>query len=228
MRPAALAVLVFAALAVPAQAEPIGFDGFCGAPARITFETGGPEFPIVPGVRFLFESIPGAPNWFAGVPTRVGGGFLYGPPFDRQAYGNLVASTNPLSWSHMAIVFTTPQRAVGAFVGSIPNFLDTSSTQLTVRVRAAAGTLLEEQTVAVPQLGEPPVFVGFHNEAGIARIEWRNDSGGFFAVDNVLYGAPASDCPATLEIPTASGWGLLLLGLGLAALALQRLKPQDH
>ena len=76
---------------------------------------------------------------------------------------------------------------------------------------------------AVPPLGEAPTFVGFHDDPGIARIEWLNDSGGFFGVDNVLYGAPASDCAATLEIPTASRWAMALLALGLATLALRRL-----
>jgi|CXWL01.1.fsa_nt_gi hypothetical protein len=221
--PVALVLVLGALVAAPTSAEPVGPDGFCGAPARIDFETGIPQIPLIPGVRFLFESIPGAPDWFAGVPTRVGSGFLYGPPFDAQAYGNLVASTNPLSFSHMAIEFTTPQRTVGAWVGSIPNFLETSTTVLTVRVRDAGGLLLDQLTVPVPPLGEAPSFVGFHDEAGIARIEWLNDSGGFFGVDNVLYGAPASDCVATLEIPTASRWAMALLALGLATLALRRL-----
>lgn len=218
-----LAATAIWAVAAPALGEAIGPDGFCGAPRRVDFETGGPEFPIVPGVRFLFESIPGAPNWFAGVPTRVGGGFPYGPPFGAQAYGNLVATSNPPAWSRMAIQFTPPQRVAGAFVGAIPNFLDLSATVVTVQARDASGLLLDELTVPVPAEGEPPRFVGFHDEAGIARLEWRPANAGFFGVDNVMIGVPASDCPATIAVPALSTWGLGLLGLGLAWVALRRL-----
>lgn len=215
--------LALAGGAAPARAEVIGPDGFCGAPTRIDFETGGPEFPLVPGVRFLFESIPGARNWIAGVPTRVGGGFVAGSPFGAQAYGNLVASTTPLSWSAMAVELNPPHAAVGAYVGSIPNFLDTSTTVVTIQARDAAGLLLDETTVAVPALGEAPRFVGFAAVGPISRLEWRPGNPGFLGVDEIRFGPAAGDCPRTIEVPTASAWGLGLLALALLGLALRRL-----
>lgn len=223
LRLRALLGLVMTLASGPVRAEVIGPDGFCGVPARIDFETGGPQFPLVPGVRFLFESVPGASNWLAGVPTRVGGGFLAGPPFGSQAYGNLVASTTPLSWSGMAIQFTPPQAAVGAYVGSIPNFLDTATTVVTVQARDAAGLLLDETTVGVPALGEPPWFVGFAEVGPISRLEWRPGNPGFLGVDEIRYGLASSACSPTLEIPTVSTASLVLLALALVAVALRRM-----
>ena len=157
-----------------ASAAPIAAADFAPGASVITFETGTTADPIIPGVNFVNTG---------GFSGSAAADFV-GPEFGNQAYSNTVGGT----FADLAIVFTTPQPAVGAWVGKITNFLNNPAEQMTLRVYGASG-LLESQSVTLPLTLNVPTFAGIARPEGITRVEWIGNNTGFFAIDNVTYGA---------------------------------------
>jgi len=198
-----LASLVFALapamLGNPAAAVPIGPGAFAPGATVVDFEgQSSTALPSVPNLEFVREGNPNQPGWLAGSAPFIDS--LFG----ENLYGNLVST----SFSDLAVEFTTPVGAAGAWVGQIQNFLDTSAPSLTVAAFGLGGALLEEVVVDLPAPNTGPVFVGFAATDGIARLEWRGGNTGFFGVDDITFG----DAAPSAAIPEPSAALLFLLG----------------
>jgi hypothetical protein len=159
-----------------ARAVSITPSDFAPGASVITFETGTTAPPTIPGVAFIE---------FGGFGGSSSAKFV-GAEFGNQAYGDLVGST----FTDLAIQFTTPQPAIGGWVGKITNFLNNAADQMTLKVYGPTTTnLLETLPVTLPSQLDVPVFAGIARPEGIARIEWVGGNTGFFGIDNVKYGA---------------------------------------
>jgi len=181
-------------------------NAFSPSDSVITFEGDSTNLPNIPGVQFPFSAIIGG-SGFGGVAPTVTNGL-----FGRQVYGNLLY---PGGYSDLAITFSSPQEAVGAYAGKAGDSTNKMASSLQVRVFDASNNLLDSTTLVLNPVigGKPFSFVGFYEPAGISRIEWLGGNTGFFGVDNVTYGA------ATPE-PTS----LTIAGLGIALLLSRRRK----
>jgi hypothetical protein len=167
--------------AAPAAVTTIAPGDFLPSPGVITFETGSTGLPSVPGVSLLNTGQFGASASF------------YNGFFGNQVMANLVGTT----FTDLGAVFASPVQAVGAWMGKIPNFLNTHAPAVTVKIYDASTTLLYENSVVLPNVGTTPVFFGARSTTPIARIEWLGNDTGFFAVDNVTYGNAVPE-PAAL------------------------------
>jgi hypothetical protein len=156
---------------------------FAAADPIITFETGSTGLPSVAGVGF--------PDNFNGNTGFGGDATFQTDLFGSQLYGNLVSS----KYSDLAITFATPVAAVGAYAGKQHGFTGVAPASLEVRVLDAANNVLESTTLTLNPTpgGRPASFVGFSEPGGISRVEWLGNNGGFFGVDNVVYGAVAPE-----------------------------------
>jgi len=172
-------------------------NAFSPSNSVMTFEGIG-SFNI-PGVQF--------PSNFNGTTGFDGDGSTSTDLFGSGIYGNLFSSTD--HYSDLAITFSSPQQAVGAYAGKVHNFLNKNASSLRVSVFDASNNLLDTTTLALnPVIGGQPIsFVGFYEPAGISRIEWAGGDTGFFGVDNVTYGTTAPE-PTSLTI---AGVGIALL-----------------
>jgi hypothetical protein len=154
----------------------------------ITFETGTTELPTVSGVSFD----PGPQD--AGDATFVGSNFH---AFGNQYFGNLHVGSN---YTYLAIAFSTPQPAVGAFLLRASNGPLTS---LISTVFGPNGQPIDSTTTPLAAFGAPSSqlpFVGYYQPAGISEIEWSYPTGqaSFFGVDSVVFGAAVPEPDSAL------------------------------
>ncbi|MCV2350676.1 PEP-CTERM sorting domain-containing protein [Paucibacter sp. Y2R2-4] len=163
----------------------------------VTFETGTTALPEVPGLNFV-SSIPASGTWFAAAGNFPGF-------FGDQGASNLVSA----SYSDIAVNFANSQYVVGAWLGNIPNFTQTSVSSLTVEVFGAQAVSLGSFQVAIPAGIGQSVFFGVASTEGIQRVEWRGGNVGFFGLDNLSYQAQ--------PVPEPSSAALLLSGAALLA-----------
>jgi hypothetical protein len=173
----AFVLLPLSFLTAGAHASQIITPGsFVNNPSIISFETGTTGLPTVPGVPFLNEG-GNWPGWFVG--SANSSGF-----FGRQGWSNLVS----LSYSDLGLRFAVPQQAVGAWLGIIPNFTNTTPDVVEVRFLDSLNNVLASLPTALPQSFGSPVFVGILANEGITRVEFLGGNTGFFGVDNVTFG----------------------------------------
>lgn len=179
-------------------------NDFSPSDSVITFQNASTALPYIPGVQF--------PDNFNGTTGFSGTAAVNSDLFGSQIYGNEVAG-NFVNFSDLAIVFSSPQPAVGAYAGKITNFLNKSPSSLQVSAFDASNNLLDSTTLELNPVpgGTPISFVGFSEPAGISRIEWSGGNGGFFGVDNVTYGTAVPE-------PTS----LTIVGLGMVFLLSRR------
>ena len=192
--------VTLASVAAIAEAAPILSPAEFDASATvITFE-GSLSLPVVPGVTFVNTSPPDSP-WFMG---SVGTTVSF---FGTNGMANLVSTT----YSDLAIVFASPVDAVGAWVGNVPDFRNSTVASVTVRALDSSSNVLETAVVPLSPANGTPTFFGFSSATGISRIEWLGGNSGFFAVDNVTFGDVAvAPEPASMLL-----FGTALLGAGV-------------
>jgi len=164
--------------------------------------------PVIPGV-----SIPLA--------DAYSGSFNGNPPPNTYVFGQQFLSNvaNGGVNTFLTINFTSPQAAVGAYL------VETDSRVSTVISTVYNANQQVEESVTTPLAGvDAPVsrlpFVGFSEAQGISSIVFSfpppvfpNTQGGFFGVDNVVYGA----------VPEPNS-----IGFAVCALALGRRKHRTH
>jgi hypothetical protein len=137
---------------------------FSNSDPIITFETGSTALPSVPGVQFA-----GGDATFSYYSFQC---------FGSQYFGDL-------NEGNLDIYFSNAQQAVGAYIvnaqygsGVIETVYDQSN------------NVIESESALFPPWGYPPVFLGIGEpSAQIYRVEWQCIGGGYFGVDNVIYGA---------------------------------------
>ena len=143
---------------------------FSSSDPVITFETGSTGLPGVPGVQFSGGV---ASFYWPSTPPPIFGG---------QYFGNLSGPT------YLDIYFDQPQQAVGAYLVGANPFNGISGV-----IQVAydqSNNIIEMEPQIGATWGSPPVFLGIGEPtAQIYRVEWRNVGGGYFGVDNVIYGA---------------------------------------
>jgi hypothetical protein len=148
----------------------------------ITFETGSTNLPTVPGVIFNPGQQDGGDATFANSRLHT---------FGNQYFGDLDGGDFLNAQSYLAISFSTPQPAVGAYlikassIGSLTSLIST--------VYGINGQPIKSVTTPLAPFDAPTSqlpFVGFYEPAGISEIEWSYPAGhaGGFGVDNVVYG----------------------------------------
>jgi hypothetical protein len=213
MKPIATHLFALLALAtVQAHASTTQVDAtyFATKSQMIDFETGEyQQPPNVPGVQFAQEVFP---STFYG--SRSGG--LFG----TYGYANIVSDPygNP-KFTDLAINFTTPVSAVGAWVGDIWNFLGSNESLVTVSLFDTNHNLLAQNDVNLSGIGTP-VFLGFSSSENIGRIEWNGENGGFFAVDNLMFDQISA-------VPNPSAWMLFAAGLVVIRLMPKRARHRQ-
>src|SRR5439155_12556341 len=80
-----------------------------------------------------------------------------------------------------------PQQGVGAYIIDGSPF--DSVVGVTEVVYDRSNNVIETASAMYPSWGSPPVFLGIGEPtAQIYRVEWQYIGGGYFGVDNVVYG----------------------------------------
>jgi hypothetical protein len=172
-----------------AQAVPIQASEVCAGSTVVDFETGSTLLRTVAGMTYAFGGLNGQPDWFDGDAPPVNMSPFGGAFFEQQIMANLVG----LSFSHLAVAFSPPVEAFGAYTGAIAA-APTLPHTLTIGAFDVHGTLISSEIVPLSQPGTPAAFHGLSYLPGIARVEWRGGNAGFFGVDNLTFG---DSCVAT-------------------------------
>jgi hypothetical protein len=154
----------------------LGPEAFGTSAELIDFETGTTALPVIPGIEFLDHG-PRDGRWFGGTAGAVSNFF------GIQAFVNTVSTT----YGNLGLVFEQPVHRVGAYIGVVDGYTHEWPEQVVLAVYDAVGNVIYQSGVGVPNVGEPPLFVGVESNAGIARVEWLGYDSGFFAVDNIMY-----------------------------------------
>jgi hypothetical protein len=203
---------------VKAQIVPIQPSDICAGATVVDFETGTTLLPSVPGMTYAFGGINGQPDWFTGDAAGVNMSPFGGLFFGRQVMANIVGFT----FSDLAVAFSPPVQAFGAYAGAIPS-APTLPAALTIRAFDSHGTLVSSSIVPISQPGTPAAFYGLSYGPGIARVEWRGGNMGFFGVDNLTFGR---SCAVTAVVPIPVGGQMMLWAATLVILiiAYQRFK----
>jgi hypothetical protein len=184
-------------LAVQASATPISIGSFAADAKVITFETGTANPPTIAGVHFANDGV------------NFGGSCAHhftDAQFGQEGYANLLNG----KFTDLGISFDTPVQAVGGWAGKGTNYLNTSPASIDMLVYSASDTLLETISVTLPNTFNVPTFVGVTRSEKIARVEWRCSNGGFFAIDNVMYGNAVPE-PSSLVLVGAAAVAMLTL-----------------
>jgi hypothetical protein len=165
----------------------VGAGDFLPSSEFVDFETGSTAPPELPGVTFVSEGDPSSPPWFNGQCC-----------FTSAFFGDqLYANTISVSLSEIAIEFSPPLHAVGAWIGHIPNLIDQHADPVLIRVLDSGGTLIWDSELDLPDVGQPPIFFGVRSDTMIGRVEWRGNDTGIFAIDNLRAGDAVPE-PSTL------------------------------
>jgi hypothetical protein len=201
-----------------AQVVQIQPSDICSGATIVDFETGSTLLPTVPGMTYAFGGMTGEPDWFDGDAPGFHMSPFGGPFFGQQVMANLVS----LTFSDLAVAFSPPVEAFGAYAGAIPS-APTLPSVLNVRAFDSHGTLVSSAIVAISQPGTPAAFYGLSYRPGIARVEWRGGNMGFFGIDNLTFGR---SCAVTEGVPVPVDDRIMLLAATLMILiiAFQRYK----
>lgn len=171
----------------------VGPSDFLPGSTLVDFETGSTATPDVPGIHFVSTGNPSSPPWFGGQ-CSFSSAF-----FGSQLYANTVS----VSLSELAIEFSPPLHATGAWIGHIPNLINQHADPVLFRILDGADGVIWESQLDLPEVGQPPVFVGVRSDTPIARVEWRGGDTGIFAIDNFAAG-DATPEPASLLLICAA------------------------
>ncbi|MGD8454602.1 MAG: hypothetical protein PVJ57_22545 [Phycisphaerae bacterium] len=174
----------------------LGAGDFLPGSEFVDFETGSTAPPDIPGITFVHEGDPSSPPWFNGQCS-----------FSSAFFGNqLYANTVSVSLSELAIEFSPPLHAVGAWIGHIPNLIDQHADPVLFRILDSSGTLIWDSELDLPDVGQPPIFCGIRSDTMIGRVEWRGNDTGVFAIDNLLAGdaVPEPSMLFLLFVPLAA------------------------
>lgn len=182
----ATAVMCGAAAALGAVV-PVGPGDFLPGSTLVDFETGSTATPDIPGIHFVSTGNPSSPPWFGGQ-CSFSSAF-----FGSQLYANTVS----VSLSELAIEFSPPLHATGAWIGHIPNLINQHADPVLFRILDTVDGVISEWQLDLPDVGQPPIFVGARSDTPIARVEWRGGDTGIFALDNLMAG-DATPEPASL------------------------------
>lgn len=136
---------------------------FSSSDPVITFETGSTALPTISGLQFS-----GGDASFSYYSFQC---------FGSQYFGDL-------NEGYLDIYFTQPQQAVGAYIVNAQY-----GTGVIEVVYDQSNNVIETESALFPVWGAPPVFLGIGEPtAQIYRVEWQCIGGGYFGVDNVIYG----------------------------------------
>lgn len=218
IRPATTRLFLIVALLAAASSGPqaraaiqVPLSYFGPNASVITFENPNKNtgLPTIPGVNF--EQFYGNPAYkdFEGSATFTG--YPANQFFGDQYFGNAEGGGLTTGYSKLGIDFATPQAAVGAYVNQLSG---QSVGAIVTTVYNAAGAVIGQASTTFPSTTFPnatsPVFVGFADASGIARITWTTTIPNFFGVDNVIYQAAAVPEPASVVM---LGGGVVALGM---------------
>lgn len=193
---AATLVLFDSASALSATIE-VRSEAFGPNATIVTFETGSTELPTVPGLAFPSTSSV-IPQWFSTVGTFSGF-------FGAQGASNGVSSR----YSDIAVEFSQAQGMVGAWLGNIPDFLNSTVHTVTVEAFSTLGESLGTYDFDLSPSSGSASFFGLSSPIGIARMEWRVNNSGFLGMDNLTFQLAPIPEPAVSILMLS---GLLVLG----------------
>lgn len=186
------ALWLAAALVLPSQSL-LGIQltnyQFSGSDPVITFETGSTALPSISGLQ-----LSGGDATFSYYSFQC---------FGHQFFGDL-------NEGNLDIYFTQPQQAVGAYIVNAQY-----GTGVIETVYDQSNNIIESESASFPAWGYTPVFLGIGEPtAQILRVEWRLIGGGYFGVDNVVYGGATGlsqmpNIPTGLTAKTSTGQVLL-------------------
>ena len=171
-------------LALPAAAALVGRDAFAPGDPVIDFETGTTAVPgDIPGVHF---------DQFNENATFVFSTLSpFYDQFGQQALANLSGPPSavfPDGYTNLTVGFDQPVQAVGAFIFDLGPFTDVAG--VTMIAFDASHQVIDSVFVPVSNQSLDPLFVGLAAPgAQIASVEWLHQEPGFYAVDNLVYGA---------------------------------------
>jgi hypothetical protein len=171
-----------------ASASIITQSAFSANDNVITFETGSTALPNIPGLSFGLAPQDAGDATFANIRVNT---------FGNQFFGNLSGSFTE-GYSYLAIAFSTPQPAVGAYI--LKQFSG-QPTSLISTVYDSHGAPIESATTPFAAFDVPASqlpFVGLYEPSGISKIVWSFPTGqaGYYGVDNVIYGSAVPEPPS--------------------------------